>query len=327
MSHKESRNQDVISFGTVYLDIDFLHFPFVEGIFAHRETIGGSYSLEVGGSAFNFAKICASLDLEVLFVGKIGQDTVGAVLKQIAAKGKVKTQFVESDQSFIQTNLAAHYVHEDGTSIMTSAGSANQALSPEDLVFAIKEQLPYTKYLYLGGGLKLLNLLPGYPKLVEQAKKAGVKVILDHGRVTNVVTEDHKKIIRLIIPNIDIYLPSRDEFLDVWSFSSLEQGLVEIEKVMNGTIVVKDSTNGCYSIQNGELILVAPPDVTPVNTIGAGDSFNAGFIKADSLGLTKLEERMQFASASAGIKISTNIPPTVAQIEALVKKTYQKRQG
>jgi sugar/nucleoside kinase (ribokinase family) len=322
MSSKETLSHDVISFGTVYLDMDFLSFPFVEGIFAHRETVGDQYTLEVGGSAFNFAKVCASLELEVLFVGKIGRDPIGEVLKQIASRGKVRTRFVESSDGAIQTNVAAHYVHEDGTSIMTSAGSANQNLSPDDVQSVVKKELPQTRYLYLGGGLKLLNLLPSYPHLISEAKKHGVKVILDHGRVTNLVTEDHKRVIHSIISDVDIYLPSKDEFLDMWSFSSLEQGLQAMEKKFSGVIVVKDSTKGSHSIQNGQIIAIQPVPVTPVNTIGAGDSFNAGFIKADALGLETIEQKMQFASASAGIKISTNNPPAPVEVQRFVEQYY-----
>lgn len=323
MAKKEHLPHDVISFGTVYLDLDFLSFPFVEGIFAHRETVGEKYQLEVGGSAFNFAKICASLGLKVLFVGKIGQDPIGTILKQVASRGKVHTRFIESHDELTQTNLAAHYVHEDGSSIMTSAGSANQRLSPEDVELAVKDELPKTKYLYLGGGLKLLSLLPSYPQLIEAAKKHGVKVILDHGRVTNLVKENHKEIIRSIISDIDIYLPSKDEFLDIWSFSSLEQGLQEMEKKLKGVIVIKDSSNGSHSIQNGKIVIVPPIPVAPINTIGAGDSFNAGFIRADALGVKGLEQKMQFASASAGIKISTNQPPTQEDVQRFIEQYYQ----
>lgn len=323
MVRNRQSSHDVISFGTVYLDLDFLRFPFVEGIFAHRETVGDQYKLEVGGSAFNFAKTCASLGLEVLFVGKIGKDPIGAVLKQIASKGTVHTRFIESEDESTLTNLAAHYVHEDGTSIMTSAGSANQRLSTDDVESAVKHELPRTKYLYLGGGLKLLSLLPSYPQLIEAAKNNGVKVILDHGRVTNQVTQHHKRIIHSIIHDIDIYLPSRDEFLDMWSFSSLEQGLQEIEQRLNGLVVVKDSTNGSHSIKNGKTIVVPPVPVTPINTIGAGDAFNAGFIAADLQGIESLEQKMQFASASAGIKISTNLPPTQEDVQHYVEQYYQ----
>jgi sugar/nucleoside kinase (ribokinase family) len=322
MNNNQPSSLDVISFGTVYIDVDFLNFPFVEGIFAHRETVGDRYSLEVGGSAFNFTKICANLDLKVLFVGKIGKDPIGSVLKQIASAGKVTTKFIEVGAASTQTNLAAHYVHEDGTSIMTSAGSANQSLSPQDLESAIENHLPNAKYLYLGGGLKLHALLPGYPKLVAQAKKAGVKVVLDHGRVTNLVTEDHKRIIKSIIGDVDIYLPSRDEFLDLWSFSDLEAGLKSLENKVGGTIIIKDSINGCYSIKSGEVVRVSPPSVIPVNTIGAGDSFNAGYITADLLGIKSLEEKMQFASTTAGIKISQNKLPSRGDVESLVKGNY-----
>jgi sugar/nucleoside kinase (ribokinase family) len=322
MVNKEVVSHDLISFGTIYLDLDFLSFPFVEGIFAHRDTVGNEYTLEIGGSAFNAAKICASLELDVLFVGKIGKDPIGALLKHIASKGKVFTRLIEAENNTIQTNVAAHYVHEDGTSIMTSAGSANQHLSSQDIETVVHDELPKTRYLYLGGGLKLLNLLPSYPLLIETAKKHGVKVVLDHGRVTNVATEDHKRIIHSIISDVDIYLPSRDEFLDMWSFSSLEQGLKEMEKKMHGVVVVKDSSKGSHSIRDGKVIAVPPIPVTPINTIGAGDSFNAGFIKADTLGFKSIEEKMRFASASAGIKISTNSPPTLRGVQSFVKKYY-----
>lgn len=319
---KEYSNHEVMSFGTVYLDIDFLAFPFLEGIFAHREVVGNHYSLEAGGSAYNFAKICSNLDLSVLFVGKIGKDPIGTLLKEISATSGITTKFIEADHKKNQTNLAVHYIRKDGTSIMTSAGSANQQLTPEDLELAMREHLPNTKYLYLGGSLKLLKLLPSYPNLISQAKKLGVKIVLDHGRVTNLVREEHKKIIHSIISDIDIYLPSKDELLDLWAFTDLKQGLKSLENKVGGVIVVKDSTNGCFSIKNGRIIHVNGPSITPINTIGAGDTFNAGFIKADVMGLEGLEEKMQFASASAGIKISTNELPTVKKVQKLIEKSY-----
>lgn len=322
MINKEVSPHEVISFGTVYLDLDFLSFPFTNGLFAHRETVGNKYTLEVGGSAFNFAKICASLELDVLFVGKIGKDPIAKVLKQIASEEKVHTKFIESPDATIQTNLAVHYVHNNGSSIMTSAGSANQHLEPTDIELEVKNELPKTKYLYLGGGLKLFNLLPSYPLLVKEAKKHNVKVILDHGRVTNLVTGKHKEIIHSIIPHIDIYLPSKDEFLDMWSFATLEQGLQEIKKNFPGTVVIKDSVNGSHSIYDGKIITVPPPPIVPKNTIGAGDSFNAGFIKADSLGFKNIEQKMQFASASAGIKISTDSLPTPKEVKKIIKQFY-----
>lgn len=323
MNKKEQSSYDVISFGTIYLDLDFLSFPFVDGIFAHRETVGDHYKLEVGGSAFNFAKTCDNLGLKVLFIGKIGRDPIGTLLKKIANKGKIHTRLIEGINELTQTNLAAHYVHKDGTSIMTSAGSANQHLSPADIESTIKNELSRTKYLYLGGGLKLSSLLPSYPKLIKEAKKHNVKVVLDHGRVTNLVSNEHKKIIHSVIPDIDIYLPSKDEFLDMWSFSSLEQGLRTMEQRLKGVILVKDSINGSHSIINNKIITVPPIPVRPINTIGAGDAFNAGFIKADQLGIKDLDQKMQFASACAGIKISTNRIPTKIDAQNFIELYYQ----
>jgi len=314
---------DVLSFGTVYLDMDFLNFPFVDGIFAHRETVGSAYALEVGGSAFNFAKICANFELQVMFVGKIGQDPTGITLKEISKQSSVHANFIESKD--VQTNLAVHYVHQDGTSIMTSAGSANQNLSPEDLKQVIRESLPFTKYLYLGGGFKLLKLLSFYPEIIEVAQEHKVKVVLDHGRVTNLVTTADKNIIKSIIQHIDIYLPSRDEFLDLWGYETLEQGLEDVGKKIKGKIIIKDSSNGSLSWDDNQLITVPPVPVTPINTIGAGDSFNAGYIKGDSLGLATVVQKMQYASSSAAIKISTTHLPTSTEVDTKCQEFYPNK--
>lgn len=311
---------DVISFGTVYLDIDFLEFPFTEGIFAHRETVGKNYALEVGGSAFNFAKICANLNQSVLFIGQIGKDQIAPTVQALAKKTKVKTHFIQS--SHVQTNLAMHYVHANGESIMTSAGSANQNLSPEMLQVELKKKIFSTRYLYLGGGLKVLELLPAYPQIIKLAKQHGVKIILDHGRVTNLATNKHKIIIKSIISDVNIYLPSRDEFLDLWGFESIDDGLKKLANKTTAIVVIKDSNNGCYSIDNGKIIKVKPVSIIPINTIGSGDAFNAGFIKADGMETLNLKQKMQYASSTAAIKISTNRLPTHKEIEELRDKNY-----
>lgn len=315
---------DIISFGTVYLDLDFVNFPFEDGIYAHREAVGHEYKIEIGGSAFNFAKISASLGQKVLFVGQLGADAMSDLVENLVKQSTVETHFIKSENS--QTNLAVHYVHENGDSIMTSAGSANQNFSYDALEKVLKENLPKTKYLYLGGSFKLKNLLHFYPQIIKEAKANNVKIVLDHGRVTNMVFENDKEIIKSIIKDVDIYLPSKDEFLDLWGFSSLYEGLEFFAKEIGNTLVVKDSHNGSHTQINDDKINVAPPNVKPINTIGAGDSFNAGFIKADNSETTTLnsqsenksesiKNKMKYASATAGIKISTDLLPTDEHVQ------------
>jgi sugar/nucleoside kinase (ribokinase family) len=312
---------DIISFGTIYLDIDFLHFPFEDGLYTHRETVGDVYSLEAGGSAFNFAKMCGNLDQKVLFIGQLGGDYVADVVKSITKESSVQTHFIEN--KLLQSNIAMHYVKENGDSIMTSAGSANQNFSAAELEKLLMKYIASAKYLYLGGGLKLHTILPLYPKLISLAKKYNVQIVLDHGRVTNLVTPDHKEIIKSIITDINIYLPSRDEFLDLWGYKSVNEGLKHLDSLMNGIIIVKDSVNGCHTIQNGEVFSVIPVKVKPKNTIGAGDSFNAGFIKASSIDIGSLKEKMQYASSVAAIKISSLNFPNHTEALAAYKKEYR----
>ena len=80
------------------------------------------------------------------------------------------------------------------------------------------------------------------------------------------------------------------------------------------TIIVKCAEEGAYGIENGEVVHMFAFSVRPRNTVGAGDSFNAGMIAAQSVGLT-LRKSMEFACAVAALKISRDELPSAEDVE------------
>lgn len=304
MTNQKNRPFDILSFGTIYLDIDFISFPFKNGIFARKEVVGKEYELEVGGSAFNFAKICAQVGLKPYFVGQVGQDEIASAVQAISERNTAMQLHLLKNKN-VKTNVAVHYVKDDGISIMTSAGTANQALSPDDVKKVLKERLDQVEYLYLGGGFKLVDMLSAYAEIVAMATEAGVKVVLDHGRVNNAVTDEQAETMRSIVSKVDFYLPSKDEFLQLWSGNSITDSISEVKKVMKqgSVLVVKDSENGCFSVDDTKVFQVQAVPLTPVNTIGAGDSFNAGLISAFRAD-NNLKRAMELACSTAALKIT-----------------------
>ena len=112
-------------------------------------------------------------------------------------------------------------------------------------------------------------------------------------------------------------MPSKDEFLELWNVSSIEEGLKQLDGKSSGIIVVKDSENGAVTIIDGQIHAVPAFSVQPIHIIGAGDSFDAGFIAATSQGKDLLTS-MKFACATAALKISQPALPTIASIDKFV---------
>ncbi len=78
-----------------------------------------------------------------------------------------------------------------------------------------------------------------------------------------------------------------------------------------------DAENGAITVTNEEVVRIPAFRVRPVNTIGAGDCFNAGFIASQSKGVGILES-IRYANATAAVKISATKPPTLDAINDLL---------
>lgn len=307
----------VLSLGGVYVDINCPEFPFDDsGLAVETEVVGNAYQFEAGGSAVNFARLCASLELVPTFIGKVGDDAMGRMLDSLLKEAGVRPGFIVDART--ATNISMNLVNDAGKSIMAVVGSANQALEITEVKDKILEQLPSAGYLYLGGCLKLKKLLPAFTEIVAQARTHGVKVVLDHGRIVNNVTGEEKNLVRELARGADYYLPSKDEFLELWEVGSIEEGLRLLQKEAAGVIIVKDGANGAATMLNGVIEKVPAYEVEPIHTVGAGDSFGAGFIAAQSEGQDILAS-IRFGCATAALKISQGLLPTTEAVKSLVK--------
>jgi ribokinase len=293
----------LLSLGTIYIDINCINFPFDKALFANRETTGNEYLLELGGSALNFAKIASKLQIQTTFIGKVGDDAMGKQLVHLFKENKINPAIVVDPH--VQTNLAIHYIHPDGSSIMTSSGSANQNLTYENALLMMNMHAKHIDYLYLGGCFKLKQLLPSLPEIAKTAKEKGMQIVLDHGRINNTVSQEDITYIYNLLPFVDIYLPSIDEFFELWDVKDIDEGYAKVKKISKALVVIKQGDLGAVGFHNDKKIAIPAFPVQAINTVGAGDSFNAGLIKAHSNG-TGLSECIQYACATAAAKITTD---------------------
>ena len=302
----------ILVIGGVYVDINVPQFPLGEdGLHLETEIVGQGYQLEPGGSAVNFARICGALGLPTTFIGKVGDDVLGSVLTQLLAEVGIGSTLVVSKD--VSTNVSFNMVNPADKSIMAVVGTANQSLTADEVYARAFAQLATSAYLFLGGCLKLKKLLPAFVRLVGDAKAAGVKVVLDHARVPHEATEDEQEIVRQLALLSDVYLPSADEFRELWGVPSIEEGLWRLSKQSSGVTIVKNGAEGVVTMINGRLTAIPAFSVNPIHTIGAGDSFNAGFMAAQRKG-ENVVESIRFGCATAALKISQKQAPTYEEV-------------
>jgi len=307
-------SQRILSLGAMYFEINTFNFPLPDSLTLETETVGGEYNINPGGSAINFARVCSSLGLSPVFVGKLGSGVIGEELTKMMREEGIEPAFIVD--SSVQTNFAINFARKDGKTLMFVNGTANQSLGPEEVEHQLAENLAHVNYLYLGGSLKLSKLLPVYPEIISKAKELGVKIAPDHGRKNSGTTNEEIEMIKRVVAGVDYYFPSKDELLSVWEAESIEEAVGKIQNVSEAMVVVKDAENGVYGFFDEKSVHVTAFSVDVRSTVGAGDSFNAGFIKAQSEGLD-FGKSLRFGCATAAIKISQKELPTLDQVQLL----------
>jgi ribokinase len=317
MRRSRSFRQNVLAIGSVYLDINVADFPFETGLPVEEEIVGGRYQAPPGGSAANFSNIAAMLGMRPILVGKIGKDAVGHLLRTILVQHAIRPDLIQSEE--VATNVGINVVNRAGQRVMIVLGTANQSLTPKEIIHRLDRHVGRSAYLYLGGYFKLKSLSSFFPTIVQRAKQAGLSVIIDHGRITNTVSKSEVQSLRALLRQLsddDYYLPAEEEFLEVFAARDLERGLASFRRSSPATVIVKQSGRGATSMIGKKIVFGQAYSVRPQETVGAGDAFNAGFIKAQAEART-FEESMRFANATAAVKISRPGPLTIGDIEKL----------
>ena len=308
--------KEVLAIGGVYLDINVPDFPInQDGLRPETELVGAGYRLELGGSVVTFARLCNGLGLMSRLVGKVGADDFGDVVVRLLEQSHIQSDIVRDDN--VQTNVSFNMVNPAGQTAMAVAGTANQSLGQDEVMDRVTEVLDDVDYIVLGGVFKLSRLMGAFEEIVRRAQQSKAKVVLDHGRISPSVSEADKQAVRSLIDAVDIYLPSRDEFMQLWGVASIEDGLNQLAEHGDATVVVKDGGKGAVFRETGVVKTQEGFDVEPKNTVGAGDSFNAGFIAALVDGRT-IQEAVRYANAVAALKISNGELPIKENVASFI---------
>ncbi|RYZ24080.1 MAG: carbohydrate kinase family protein [Chitinophagaceae bacterium] len=281
---------DVIVVGELNVDIilnGIRSFPEIG-----KEKFCNDMTLTLGSSAAILASNLSALGKKVSFVGKIGNDMFGHFCKnQLQTKG-VDTSLLCMSET-VKTGATVVLNYDEDRANVTYQG-AMQELTAEEVT---KEMLSTAKHLHFSSYFFQPGFKNKLPQLFKIAKEIGLTTSFDIQWDPNEVWDID---LNSIVPYVDILLPNETELLHITRSPNLRKALSILAKQKNIT-VVKRGNKGSLLVHDN-LTIIGQPFVneTVVDCIGAGDSFNAGFL-FKFLNQESLESCQDFANLMGAV--------------------------
>ena len=253
------------------LNLDLILYGLPVEMDTERDWVGTGFTSTLGSSSAIVAHNAAALGLRVQFVSLIGDDDFGRV-----ALDRLKFVGVDTADTINDSAL------QTGVTILLPLGPVRHSLSYLGSIAALRvdqlnwKRLAEARHYHLSSLYLQTGLHHGIVDLLHRLKDAGLSISLD----TN---DDPSNAwgfpLREILPFVDVFLPSESEICRMAGAVPLDLAVEEFaDKVP--TLIIKRGRQGCRVCHNGTVLDAPGIVVAPVDTIGAGDSFDAGFLWA-----------------------------------------------
>lgn len=239
-------------------------------VFGQVEQIVDIAHLVMGSSAVIFACGCAQLGLRTMFVGKVGDDLFGRFMIESMQDRGVDTSGTVIDAE-IGTGLSVILASEGDRAILTYPGCIPE-LSFEDIDFSIIRKC---RHLHLSSYFLLNKLRPDISKLFEKTKGLGLSVSLD----TNYdPAEKWDNSVNKALRFVDVFLPNETEAKAITGEDNIHKAIKSLSQKVD-TVAVKLGAQGAAGKTRNQPEFFQNTAVVQVeDTVGAGDSFDAGFV-------------------------------------------------
>jgi sugar/nucleoside kinase (ribokinase family) len=301
---------DVIVVGE--LNADLIVSGDVTPAFGQVEQLVDDASLVLGSSSAIFACGAARLGLRVAFIGKVGDDALGQFVLRELGRHSVDSAGVVVDSS-LKTGLTVILSRIDDRAILTYPGSI-AALRYAEIDRGL---LARGRHVHLGSYFLLDALRPDVPRLFQDAHALGLSVSLD----TNYdPQETWDGGLHETLRHVDIFLPNQAELLAITHQADIAAALATLRDSVP-TVGVKLGSRGAQALHAGQVVDASAIEVAAVDTTGAGDSFDAGFVYGHLAGWT-VADTLRMACVCGALSTralgGTAAQATLAEAQALL---------
>lgn len=250
--------------------------------FGQEEKLVDSMSLVVGGSASITAVAAARLGLRVALVAAIGDDAAGTFMLGELARAGVDTGSMPV-RAGLPTGMTVALSRGDDRAILTAPGAIG-ALTPADVP---ADLLARTRHVHVSSYFLLERSLgPGLAAVLAGARATGATTSLDTN--WDPAGTWGAEFFPEVLAQTDLLLPNEAEAERLAGAATLPEAVASLTKA-GGRIVVKLGARGALYADGPRQYVATPPPMTPVDTTGAGDCFNAGLLTGLLRGLEPAE--------------------------------------
>jgi sugar/nucleoside kinase (ribokinase family) len=274
------KEYDIITFGDMCVDLIMTGEDVVPQ-FGQVEKLVGDYELEMGGSCNIFACQAAKLGLKVGILGRVGDDDFGRLILRRLNECGVDTQHVIVD-SVIKTGIGVALCQGGDRAILTYLGSLSEVY-PRDIR---EDFLSSARHLHHGSFFLHTNLRPAIPKVFQRACELGLTTSLDTNWDPD---ETWNSTLQEALLHTHVFLPNDQEALFISGVQDIEGALNIFQEMGVGITVIKKGADGTVMAAGNQRFTYGLPEVTGGDSIGAGDSFDAGFLAGWLRGLPMME--------------------------------------
>ncbi len=286
------REFDVLAIGELNVDMIMTGLKSMPVI--GRELIAKDCSVVLGSSTAICACGISKLGLKTGFIGTVGKDSFGEVVLEGLEQYGIDLRYVNVSEE-VKTGITVSLSTERDRALVSYLGSIDY-LSLENIDL---ELLKSARHIHIGSYFLQSKLRPSIPEIFKTAKSYGVTTSLDSGWDD---TENWDYGIWEALKYTDIFFPNEIESLNITKSKTVEQAAALLSEYCD-TVVVKCGSKGAMSQRGNMTIKKQTYDLKAIDTTGAGDSFNAGYIYAFLNGLEQVQ-CLEYGNACGSISVT-----------------------
>lgn len=260
-----------------------------------RELLASGLTVTLGSSSAILAHNAAVLGSRAGFISRIGSDPLGQISLDRLAAGGVDVARVKRSGSPAVTGLTVILSRPEWRNILTYPGTMFD-LCYDDLDFGY---LTDSRHFHLSSFFLHRKLLPRMADLFASMKAAGLTTSLD----VNDDPEDRwDSGVWDVLKHVDIFFLNERELKKLTGAHDLQAGVERVAKTVPFLAVKLGAEGGLLRHEGADLRSPAIP-VPVADPVGAGDSFDAGFLHQFLRG-APLQTCLEFANAAGSFSVT-----------------------
>ncbi len=274
---------DILVWGIYFCDLIFTGLPHIPKLGA--EVYGDDFTMIPGG-CYNTAVALHRLSMKVGWACDFGNDLFSQFVLERARDEGINTHlFTHHPYPVRRITAAFSFAHDRGFISFTDEVDQTSAIP---FIEKYQPQCLLLPHLHFG---------ERYEDLFAAAQQNNVLIFMDCQSIdATLETPGVKQALR----SVDIFSPNQTEALQLTGASGVDEALSQLSQY-SPTVVIKTGSEGAIARSGDEIVHAPALEVQVVDTTGAGDCFNAGFLYAHLIQKVPIERCLQAANYCGGI--------------------------